>query len=74
MKGYWLTVWKTEENYYGQFLINYNKEETECTVTLPKGNFVLITLDGEKTTLSVGKQRLLVPPLSAILMENEESV
>lgn len=67
-------AWKSEENYYGQFLINYNKEETECTVTLPKGNFVLITLDGEKTTLSVGKQRIIVPPLSAILIVNEESV
>ena len=64
------SAWRSEGLTYGQFLVNYNKEETECTVMLPKDReFTLSEAEGTRRRLSGGKQTLRLERLSAVLIE-----
>lgn len=62
-------AWQSATGTVGQFLINYNKEDVECTVSLPEGRVEWVTLEGLRQSLPSGTQTLTIPALSAILIE-----
>lgn len=62
-------AWQSETGTVGQFLINYNKEDVECTVSLPEETAEWVTLDGTRQLLPSGTQTLTIPALSAVLIE-----
>lgn len=64
------SAWRSGSLTCGQFLVNYNKKETECTVMLPNDReFTISEADGTKRTLCGGAQSLWIKELSAVLIE-----
>ena len=64
--------WTAQDGSFGQFLVNYNEEETPCTVCLSDKSFTLISQNGEKHA-AFGKTDIKIPPLSAVLIEDDNA-
>jgi len=58
-----------ENGSFGQFIINYNPEDTFCKVNLPDGVFRVYSDETHYENLSGGVNEITVPALSALLIE-----
>ncbi len=65
------SAWSTEQNQFGQFLINYNEIETECRIELPAKDFWLYTNSIDKYTIRGGESTVKIAPYSAVLIESK---
>lgn len=66
------SAWRAQDGRFGQFLVNYNEEETPCTVCLSDKSFALTPQNGEKLAVS-GRIDVKIPPLSAVLIEGDDN-
>lgn len=66
-------AWKSSDNTYGQFLVNYNKADEQCEVELP-GNCKFKVYDnyGNFYAINGGKTKITVKGLSAVMIERDQ--
>jgi len=46
------SAWQAPDGSFGQFLVNFNKDEQECTITLPAGTYRVYTDEDQYFSLS----------------------
>ncbi len=62
------SAWNATDGSTGQILINYNKEDTDCTVKLPEGEYTVYEYGKEPYTISGGVKNITIDKLSSILV------
>lgn len=65
------SAWAARDGSVGQFLINYQTEDTCCDVELPDGNYRLYADETHATPLTGGHHSIIVGKLSARLLVRE---